>query len=206
MNAENAGSTLESAQESGGTVAAQHAENEQKPGTRPELSNEEARSLAYFPIENPNPALRLSADGRILFANPASAGLLQHMGWSVGHIAPQAWCEVAAAALANDQPYTIEAEFGARVFAFNVIPVMGKDYVNLYGTDVTHWKRAEEARRESEERYRLLFENSPDGILLTLPDGTVLAANAAACHMFGCSEDDISWMSRNGMVDITDPR
>ena len=71
---------------------------------------------------------------------------------------------------------------------------------------MTHWKRAEEARRESEERYSLLFANSPDGILLTMPDGTVLAANAAACRMFGCTEEELCRMGRSGMVDHTDPR
>ena len=31
--------------------------------------------------------------------------------------------------------------------------------------------------------YRALYENSPDGVLFTVPDGRVLAANPAACRI-----------------------
>ena len=59
--------------------------------------------------------------------------------------------------------------------------------------------------QESEERYRLLFETSIDAILLTAPDGTVHAANPAACRMFGWTEDEIIQIGRDGVVDLTDP-
>lgn len=64
----------------------------------------------------------------------------------------------------------------------------------------------EAALRDSEERYRLLFEWSIDGILLTSPDGSILAANPAACRMLGRSEQEICQMGRNGIVDPTDGR
>jgi len=42
--------------------------------------------------------------------------------------------------------------------------------------------------QRSESRYRLLFENSLDGVLQARPTGEVLAANPAACRMLGRSE------------------
>lgn len=39
--------------------------------------------------------------------------------------------------------------------------------------------------------YHALFEHSPDGVLLTRPDGTVLRANPAACRMYGLSEAQV---------------
>ncbi|PKN17013.1 MAG: hypothetical protein CVU71_17865 [Deltaproteobacteria bacterium HGW-Deltaproteobacteria-6] len=59
---------------------------------------------------------------------------------------------------------------------------------------------------ESEERYRLLFNSSYDAILLTTPDGEILAANPAACRIFGRSEDEIKTAGRAGILDNTDPR
>jgi PAS domain S-box-containing protein len=53
--------------------------------------------------------------------------------------------------------------------------------------DVTERKRAEEASRESEERYRTLFENSPVGIYRTTADGRILAGNPAFAQMLGYS-------------------
>ena len=46
-------------------------------------------------------------------------------------------------------------------------------------------QRAERALRESEERYRSLFEQSPIGIYRTTPDGRILLANPALLHMLG---------------------
>jgi len=46
-------------------------------------------------------------------------------------------------------------------------------------------RRAEKALRESERRYRTLFENAPIGIYRTTPDGRILAGNPAFVQMFG---------------------
>jgi PAS domain S-box-containing protein len=65
---------------------------------------------------------------------------------------------------------------------------------------------AEAALRESEERYRTLFENSVDSVLLTIPDGRILSANPAACRMFDRTEEEICGLGREGLVDENDPR
>jgi PAS domain S-box-containing protein len=51
--------------------------------------------------------------------------------------------------------------------------------------DVTERKRSEEALRESEERFRSLFENSTIGIYRTTSDGRILLANPALVRMLG---------------------
>jgi len=58
----------------------------------------------------------------------------------------------------------------------------------------------------SEQRYRMLFENSLDAVLRTRPDGSVLAANPAACALFGRSEAELMALGRNGLVDPADLR
>ncbi len=67
-------------------------------------------------------------------------------------------------------------------------------------------KRVEEALIESEQRYRSLFEGSIDGILLTAPDGRILAANPEACRIFGRSEEELRQVGRFGVTDPDDPR
>ncbi|MFH0787090.1 MAG: PAS domain S-box protein [Pseudomonadota bacterium] len=67
-------------------------------------------------------------------------------------------------------------------------------------------KRAEEALRDSEARYRSLFENSMDAIFLTDPSGPIFDANPAACRMFGRTKEEIKHLGRNGLVDVTDPQ
>jgi len=51
--------------------------------------------------------------------------------------------------------------------------------------EITRRKRAEEALRESEERYRSFVEQAREGIYQTTPDGRYLSANPALARMFG---------------------
>jgi len=58
----------------------------------------------------------------------------------------------------------------------------------------------------TEDQFRSLFENSIDAVLLTTPDGTVMAANAEACRIFGHTEEEICRLGRTGLIDPTDSR
>jgi PAS domain S-box-containing protein len=51
--------------------------------------------------------------------------------------------------------------------------------------------RAEHALRESEQRFRDLFEGSPDAIFVENPDGLVLDVNPAACQLHGLERSDL---------------
>ncbi len=52
------------------------------------------------------------------------------------------------------------------------------------GRDITAFKRAERARRESEERYRQLVELLPDGVVMHR-EGVIIFANARVAEMLG---------------------
>jgi len=53
------------------------------------------------------------------------------------------------------------------------------------GRDVTERRRAEDALRDSEERFRGIFENAMIGFYRTTPEGRILMANSALVGMLG---------------------
>ncbi len=57
----------------------------------------------------------------------------------------------------------------------------------VFVEDITEQKRMEEELKESEERFRSLFENAVLGIYRTTPDGRILLANPALVKMLGYS-------------------
>ena len=51
--------------------------------------------------------------------------------------------------------------------------------------DITDRKRADEALRQAEERYRSIFENAVEGIFQSTPEGRYISANPAQAQMLG---------------------
>src|SRR5574342_524661 len=51
----------------------------------------------------------------------------------------------------------------------------------------------------------LVYESDPEGILLASADGSILAANPAACRILGRTEEEICHIGRSGILDPADP-
>jgi diguanylate cyclase (GGDEF)-like protein/PAS domain S-box-containing protein len=67
--------------------------------------------------------------------------------------------------------------------------------------DITERKQAEEALRESEEKYKTIIENIEDGYLEVAPDGTPLFFNRVWLNMIGYSRDEFTVMNVRHLMD-----
>jgi PAS domain S-box-containing protein len=106
-------------------------------------------TASRFPHENPSPVMRLQR-GRILsFANPAARNVLRLWRVALGGEAPKSLVRLAVRALARNEQQNCDVVVGTRRFQVWLTPVRKAGYVNVYFSDITARKRAEEALRKA---------------------------------------------------------
>ena len=77
-----------------------------------------------------------------------------------------------------------------------LVALEGQDLGLSFHIDITARKHAEEALRESENRYRTLFESAAEGILIAdFETRKIKYTNPAICMMLGYSQEELTKMS-----------
>ncbi|MHC4239114.1 MAG: PAS domain S-box protein [Planctomycetota bacterium] len=125
-------------------------------------AQEQVQSLAKFPSEDPNPVLRISSDGTVLYANEPSAPVLETWQCRVGERLPEACIERVYQAVNSHEILKFEFECtNGRIFFVTLAPSADGSYANAYGVDITERKAAEKELR---------IRNQINNIFLTCPD------------------------------------
>jgi len=112
-------------------------------------SQEEIALLAKFPAEDPNPVMRVTRGGTIIYANEASESLLNCWGCKVEQRLPEQWARFAAEVLDHGKSRQIDVECGGSWWSITFAPVTEPAYVNIYALNITGRRRAEEELRRS---------------------------------------------------------
>ncbi len=123
--------------------------------------------LASFPAFNPNPIIELDFDGNITYTNPAAKKVfpkLENNGLNQPFFFD--WLKIVAGftgKLSTEYVYVREIQLAGHWYLqqFSFIPIGPK--IRVYAVNIDEKKKTEEALKESEEKFRSLFENMLDG-------------------------------------------
>jgi PAS domain S-box-containing protein len=154
-----------------------------------ELAHAERRrdlELARFSVEHgSDAAFWLDPDGRVVHTNEAACRLLDYSreellstsiaDVDVGCLGNRGWAEVFDEVRQNGQ---LALESSQRARDGRIVPVElfmnhlrfdGRDYVFAFAREIGERKQTERTLHEATERYRVLFDQSPDAVVLVDP-------------------------------------
>jgi class 3 adenylate cyclase/PAS domain-containing protein len=144
------------------------------------------RLVARFPEMNPNPVLRVSREGVLLYANSASAEFLAHLAARPGDPLPPTISTGLRAILDGEATGPFEARSDGRTYALTPVLVEELDLVNVYATDVTARKAIEKFPDENPNpvfRFdwdgRLVYANQASRPIIEAVGGSVGAPLAS---------------------------
>jgi class 3 adenylate cyclase len=131
----------------------------------------------YFPGANPHPVMRVDDTGRLIYANDASAALIEALGVTVGEPLPDGWW--ARLSTSSD---TVELQVGPRTFELLPVRLEQLGFTNVYGTDVTAARLVDK-----------FPDLNPNPVMRIDTTGVIRYANAASGRLravMGCEVGD----------------
>jgi len=84
------------------------------------------------------------------------------------------------------------------------VPELSRIIVTV--VDITRLIEVERNLEYSQRALKDMFENAQDPILMGKPDGTITAANPAACRVLGMDAEEVCRVGREGILDSQDYR
>ncbi len=198
--------------ESEGSVIAYFVDLTEQRRAEEALRQSEERFRQSFSVSPVAMALSHPATGLILDANEGLAGMLGYerdellgrssleLGiWTDPHQRERVASDLEASIPIREREVELRTKTGdIRHVLYSVEPVdIGNERVILSAfNDVTERRQAEQALRDSEERYRLLFESNPQPMwVFDVETLAFLAVNDAACRHYGYSRDEFLSMT-----------
>jgi PAS domain S-box-containing protein len=152
-------------------------------------------SVKYPSEHHPDPVLRISIDGILLYSNKASKLLLKRWDYKKDYpLSRDPLIHVRRAHRSGTLQHT-EVHCGKRVFSLTFAPVSQFDFVDVYGLDTTELKKAEEELKREKAFIEKTLDAQVDTFFVFDPNtGKPFRWNKAFREISGYSDEEIASM------------
>ena len=122
------------------------------------------QSIAMFSLQSPEPLLRISFDGVVLFQNIAAKNLSTFHYNGQYYDAANFWKNLAEHLPEDKTTWNIEAKSRNNTYSFTCRSLNVEGYINIYGTDITEKKEAEQKLKAYELHFRAALDAIGDNV------------------------------------------
>ncbi|GAA4377550.1 PAS domain-containing protein [Hymenobacter koreensis] len=138
------------------------------------------RWIATIPAQNPNPILRISLTGEVLFANPSAAALREAYDTAPADELRTSLLRSVQQAIENGAVLRQELAWQRQLFLLTVAPYAADGYANLYLTDITAVRHAEQERDAQRSFYEHVLDALPVEVVVLDEQQRYVYANPQA--------------------------
>jgi PAS domain S-box-containing protein len=142
--------------------------------------NARANTISLLAQQSPNPILRLTPGGDLLYANPAAFELAQFYKQDGPNELRTELVALVTIALRTSAHHQREISVANQHYLLIVTPVPGENYASLYLTNITARREAEQKLTQQREFYETILDQLPVGVAALDAEHRYLFANPTA--------------------------
>jgi len=151
------------------------------------VATKEIQDIALFPMQNPDPLIRIDLQGNVLKLNPAAENFSEFYFNNKYYTSAEFWHEIAVQIDTEKEREVVEAKSRDKWYSFVIKPLLEYGYFNIYGRDVTEQK-------EKEEQLLILSSiaaQNTHGVVISDNEGRIEWMNKSFENITGYTIDEI---------------
>ena len=149
--------------------------------------NKEIHDIAFFPMQNPDPLIRIDFEGNLLTTNPAANNLKSFVFEGKSYSREDFFKFIVQKIDVDKERSIFEAKSENKDFSFVCKSLKKEGNIYIYGRDISSQKQS----REELNKLSLVASANKNGVVFTNPDGTIFWCNYAYIQLTGYTFNEI---------------
>ena len=147
----------------------------------------EIHDIALFPMQSPDPLIRIDLQGNVLTLNPAAEKFSEFLFKNKNYSATEFWREITIRADKEKEREIFEVKSDNKWYSFLIKPLLSDGYFNIYGRDITE-------NKEKEDQLLILSSiaaQNTHGVVIADKEGKIEWVNKSYEQMTGYSINEV---------------